>query len=55
MCGGALPIWSALAALLSTMAPLRKTTCKEKNILQSWWPELTHILVRFPQPRLQSL
>lgn len=40
-----LPLWSALEALLSTMATLRKTTCKEKNILQSWWPQFTHIVV----------
>lgn len=28
------------------MATLRKTTCKEKKILQSWWPQFTHIVLR---------
>lgn len=42
-----LPSWFPFDALLSTIATLRKTTCREKNILQSWRADFTDNMARW--------
>lgn len=49
-----LPFWFVFAALLSTIATLRKTTCKEKNILQSWRAEFTDTMLRWRDSPLKN-